>query len=280
LVKGFWVKWLVKLPKLVSLPALLNSNLQAQRTSQKTNTSNQKTGSNLLNNAVKAVGTTLGSGNTGSAGTSVTTILNNAGKPMSNLDIVNGLRDALKIGTNNSTSKASALDGFYKNSLIKIPFPPQVQEVKTTLDKLGMKTATDKFVETLNRAAEKAAKDGAPIFINAITSMSITDGISILKGGDNAATKFLKDKTTADLKAKFLPVVKAALTSVQITKYWNPLATKYNKLPLVKKANTNLEEYVTIKAMEGIFKLVEQEEGKIRKDPASRVSDLLKLVFG
>ncbi len=269
-----------KIILITSVIALLNSNLQAQRTSQKTNTSNQKTGSNLLNNAVKAVGTTLGSGNTGSAGTSVTTILNNAGKPMSNLDIVNGLRDALKIGTNNSTSKASALDGFYKNSLIKIPFPPQVQEVKTTLDKLGMKTATDKFVETLNRAAEKAAKDGAPIFINAITSMSITDGISILKGGDNAATKFLKDKTTADLKAKFLPVVKAALTSVQITKYWNPLATKYNKLPLVKKANPNLEEYVTIKAMEGIFKLVEQEEGKIRKDPASRVSDLLKLVFG
>jgi Protein of unknown function (DUF4197) len=241
---------------------------------------NKKSGGNLLNNAVNAVGNAIGNNSGNGVASTVGTILNNAGKPMTNTDIVNGLRDALKVGTNNSSAKASALDGFYKNALIKIPFPAQVIEVKTTLDKIGMKPATEKFVETLNRAAEKAAKDGAPIFINAIMSMSITDGISILKGGDNAATTYLKTKTTADLKAKFLPVVKAALQSVQITKYWNPLATKYNKIPFVQKANPNLEDYVTNKAMEGIFKLVAQEESKIRKDPASRITDLLKLVFG
>jgi len=241
---------------------------------------NQKSGQNIINNAVNAVGTAIGSGSGSGVGNAVGTILNSVGKPMSNDDIVNGLREALKVGTNNSSSKASALDGFYKNAAIKIPFPQQVIEMKTTLDKLGMKPATEKFVETLNRAAEKAAKDGAPIFINAIMSMSITDGVSILKGSDNAATSYLKTKTSNELKAKFLPVVKAALQSVQITKYWNPLATKYNKIPFVQKANPNLEDYVTTKAMEGIFKLVGQEESKIRKDPASRITDLLKLVFG
>jgi len=236
-------------------------------------------GGYVLQNIGNAVGTAVG-GNGGNIGNAANTILNNDGKPMTQTDIVNGLRDALKVGTNNSSTKASALNGFYKNSYIKIPFPQQVIQVKTTLDKLGMKPATEKFVETLNRAAEKAAKDGAPIFINAIMGMSITDGISILKGNDDAATSYLKTKTTSDLKAKFLPVVKAALAAVQITKYWNPLATKYNKIPFVTKANPNLEEYVTTKAMEGIFKLVAQEEAKIRKDPASRITDLLKLVFG
>jgi len=135
-------------------------------------------------------------------------------------------------------------------------------------------------VETLNRAAEIAAKDATPIFINAITSMSLTDGISILKGNETAATNYLKTNTNDQLKIKFLPVVKNALQKVQITKYWNPLASKYNKLPMTKKVNPNLEDYVTQKAIEGLFKLVGDEEAKIRKDPASRVSDLLKKVFG
>jgi hypothetical protein len=235
---------------------------------------------NTLNNIVNTVTGAVGNGSGGNTGNIVGNLLNNAGKPLTNDQIIQGLRDALKVGTNNSTAKASAVDGFYKNAAIKIPFPQQAIQMKQTLDELGMKPATDKFVETLNRAAEKAAKDAAPIFINAIVGMSITDGISILKGQNDEATRYLKGKTTNDLKAKFLPVVKKALLDVQITKYWGPLANKYNKIPLVQKVNPNLEDYVTTKAIEGLFKLIAAEESKIRKDPASRITDLLKLVFG
>ena len=132
----------------------------------------------------------------------------------------------------------------------------------------------------LNRAAELAAKDAAPIFVNAIKSMSIADGFTILNGANNAASTYLKDKTNAELTAKFKPIVASALKKVAITKYWNPLVTTYNKVPGAKKQNPNLEAYVTQRAIEGLFKLVADEELKIRKDPASRVSDLLKKVFG
>lgn len=209
-----------------------------------------------------------------------TGVVNGNGQTVSNDEVVKGLKEALSVGVNKAGASASKTDGFNKNSLIKIPFPPEAKQMETTLKSMGMTKQLNKFTETLNRAAEKAAKDAAPIFLKAITSMSLTDGISILKGGDNAATKFLQDKTTTELKGKFKPVVAAALKSVQITKYWNPLATTYNKVPMVQKVNPNLEDYVTIKAIEGMFKLVGQEETKIRKDPASRISDLLKKVFG
>jgi len=208
------------------------------------------------------------------------TITNSSGNKLSNDEVINGLKEALTVGTSNSTSVASKLDGFNKNPMIKIPFPKEAQQMQTTLVNVGMKKQVDAFVMTLNRAAEEAAKDAAPIFINAIKSMSITDGFTILKGSENEATKYLQDKTTAELAVKFKPVVIAALQKVQITKYWNPLSKKYNKMPMVQKVNPNLEEYVTAKAIEGLFKLVAQEESKIRKDPASRISDILKKVFG
>ena len=199
---------------------------------------------------------------------------------LSNDEVVNGLREALTVGTSNSASKASAMDGYFKNPAIKIPFPKEAQQMETTLKSLGMTNQVNEFVKTLNRAAEEAAKDAAPIFINAIKSMSISDGFTILKGEDNAATKYLQDKTTTDLTAQFQPVVAAALKKVQVTKYWKPLFTKYNKVPGVKRVNPNLEQYVTAKAIEGLFKLVAEEEFKIRKDPGARISDLLKKVFG
>jgi hypothetical protein len=110
--------------------------------------------------------------------------------------------------------------------------------------------------------------------------MSIGDGFGILKGADNAATQYLKDKTTTELKQKFTPIVKAALDKVEVTKYWTPIITKYNKIPLVQKQNPDLTAYVTDKAMAGLFLLIAEEELKIRKDPAARVTDLLKNVFG
>jgi hypothetical protein len=199
---------------------------------------------------------------------------------LTNGEVISGLREALTVGTNNSTSLTSKLDGYYKNPEIFIPFPPEVIKVKEKVEALGMKKQVDEFVMTLNRAAETAAKEAGPIFINAITSMSIADGFAILKGNDNAATQYLKDKTTGQLKVKFNPVVKNAINKVEVTKYWNPVITTYNKIPFIKKENPNLEDYITTKAMDGLFLMIEKEEKKIRKDPLARITDLLKKVFG
>lgn len=198
---------------------------------------------------------------------------------LTNDEVVNGLKEALQVGTNNSTASASKVDGFYKNSLIKIPFPQDAIKAKTTLENMGMKKQVQKFEMSINRAAEEAAKSAAPIFMDAITSMSITDGFNILKGSDNAATKYLDEKTRTSLQAKFKPIIANAINKVEVTKYWKPLAKKYNSIPFVDQVNPNLEEYITLRALDGLFKLIESEELKIRKDPAARVSDLLKKVF-
>jgi hypothetical protein len=210
----------------------------------------------------------------------VTNTINSAlGGGLSNEDVIKGVREALKVGSQNAGDKASKLDGFYKNNLIKIPFPKEATQMKTTLVQLGMKTQVDAFEKQLNRAAEDAAKKAAPIFVNAVTKMTINDGLSILRGKDDEATQFLKKSTSTELSTQFKPIIKTSLQKVQITKYWNPLFSKYNKIPFVNKVNPNLDEYVTEKAIEGMFKLVAEEELKIRKDPSARVSDILKKVF-
>jgi len=201
-------------------------------------------------------------------------------KALTNDEVIRGLKEALTVGTKNSSGLASKLDGFYKNPAIFIPFPPEAQKVKDKVDALGLKKQTDEFVMTLNRAAEEAAKKAAPVFINAVSNMSISDGFAILKGGDNAATQFLKDKTSAELKQKFSPTVQQAIDDVQLTKYWGPIITAYNKIPLVEPQNPDLTAYVTDRAMAGLFKLIADEELKIRKDPMARVNDILKKVFG
>ncbi len=197
-----------------------------------------------------------------------------------NGEVINGLKEALTVGTNNSTALASKTDGFLGNSRIRIPFPEEAIKVKNTLNDLGMQAQVQKFEETINRAAEEAAKDAAPIFVDAVKGMSIGDGFKILNGADNAATQYLQDKTSDPLKEKFKPVVQNAISKVEVTKYWNPLITTYNKIPTVEKMNPDLDEYITLKAMQGLFTLIADEELKIRKDPVARVTDLLKKVFG
>ncbi len=199
---------------------------------------------------------------------------------LSNDDIIKGLKEALNVGTNNSVASASKVDGFLKNPSIKILMPSEVKDMETTLRQMGMGPQCDKFIETLNRGAEEASKSAASIVISAVSNMTISDGLKLLNGADNAATQYLKDNTSAQLKIAFTPIVKTALAKVQLTQYWNPLATTYNKLPFVKKVNPNLEDYVTDKTIDGLFKLIANEEYKIRKDPAARISDILKKVFG
>ncbi|MFL5752418.1 MAG: DUF4197 domain-containing protein [Bacteroidia bacterium] len=203
------------------------------------------------------------------------------GKPsLSNDEIIQGLREALNVGSTNSTSLASKTDGYLKNARLFIPFPPEAIDMRNKLVKLGMQKKVDEFETSLNRAAEEAAKSAAPVFLEAIRNMSIGDGMTILRGSDTAATRYLKDNTSAQLDVKFRPIVKDAIEKVKVTSYWTPLVSKYNKIPGVKKQNPDLEAYVTQRAIAGLFILVADEEAKIRRDPMARVNDILKKVFG
>jgi hypothetical protein len=204
----------------------------------------------------------------------------NTGAPLSNQEVIDGLKQALTIGSQNSSTTASKVDGYFKNPIIKIPFPPQAKKMEQELRSIGMNKQVDDFILTINRAAEEAAKQSAPIFTNAVKEMTITDGMNILKGADTAATGYLRQKTSISLHDKFKPVIRTATQKVDVTKYWTPLITAYNKIPFVEKMNPDLEEYITQRALSGLFYLVSQEEIKIRKDPAARVTDLLKKVFG
>lgn len=203
---------------------------------------------------------------------------NNKSK-LSNDDVISGLKEALTIGTQNSTKKLGSVDGFFKDAALKILMPPEAQKVTTTLRTMGMGSLVDKAILSMNRAAEDAATGAGEIFIDAIKNMSISDGLQILKGGNTAATDYLKTATTKSLTEKMRPVIETSLKKTDATKYWNDVFTNYNKVSS-KKVETDLTAYVTQKAMDGIFYSVALEEQKIRKDPAAQVTGLLKKVFG
>jgi hypothetical protein len=205
------------------------------------------------------------------------------GNKLTNDEVIKGLKEALTVGTKTSSATASKEDGYFKNTRLFIPFPEEAIKVKEKVEDLGLKSQVDKFVLTMNRAAEESAKEAVPIFVDAVTSMSIADGFNILKGADNAATVYLKDKTTTQLTQKFSPIVQKAIDKVGVTKQWNPIITKYNgimKLTGGDQLNPDLNAYITERAIKGLFVLIEDEEKKIRKDPIARVSDILKKVFG
>lgn len=200
---------------------------------------------------------------------------------LSNNEIVAGLKEALNVGTKNSANKLSVMNGYFGNQLIKILMPPEAKKIETTLRSLGMGNVVDKAITSMNRAAEDAATKSVPIFVNAITSITIQDGLSILKGGNGAATNFLKGKTTASLTTAFRPVISNSLGKVGATKYWTEMVNIYNKLPTVRqKMNPDLTAYVTERALNGLFVTISEEENKIRTNPAARVTDILKKVFG
>jgi len=202
------------------------------------------------------------------------------GTKLSNEEVVKGLKEALSVGTNNSSSLASKMDGFYKNPRLFIPWPEEAKEMKSRLMAMGFSKKIEEFEMSLNRAAEEAALKAAPVFVDAITNMSVQDGFAILNGADTAATNYLRKTTYTPLKNNFLPVVKEAIQKVNVTNYWNPLVTAYNRIPGVKKQNPDLDDYVTNKAIVGLMVLIADEEIKIRRDASARVTDLLKKVFG
>lgn len=202
---------------------------------------------------------------------------------LTNTEVISGLKEALNVGIQNSVSLTSITDGFLKNEAIRLPFPPDALKIKEKAIEWGMQGQVDKIETTLNRAAEEATKEALPIFKDAILNMSVQDGFAILNGGNGAATKYLKDNTRAKLTAAFSPKVKEAISKVKLTEYWDPVATKYNqamKFSGGTQIETDLNKYVTERAIDGLFHMVEQEENKIRQDPAARVTDILVKVFG
>jgi len=209
-------------------------------------------------------------------------MLNNSsqqGNNLSNDDIISGLKEALRVGTDSSSKKLSKLDGFFGDAAIKILMPPEAQKVEQTLRGVGLGKLVDKAVLSMNRAAEDAASGVGEIFWNSIKQMSINDGLQILRGGDFAATDYLKKTTTAELTSRFKPVIEGSLTKTDATKYWNDVFSKYN-LFAKDKVNPNLTAYVTEKALAGLFYNISLEEQKIRKDPAAQVTGILQKVFG
>jgi hypothetical protein len=195
-------------------------------------------------------------------------------------EAADGIKEALTNGTTNAVKFVALKDGYFKNPEIKIPFPPDVKVIETKLRAAGLGKKVDEVILSINRAAEDAGNEAKPIFITAVKNLSIKDAINIVKGDNDAATKYLKQSSSTELNTKFKPKIKSSLDKVGATKYWTEIITAYNKIPLVKKLNPDLAQYVTGKAIEGLFVMVAKEEAKIRKDPAAQVSDLLKKIFG
>jgi Protein of unknown function (DUF4197) len=206
-------------------------------------------------------------------------ILNSAGSGgLTNTEVVQGLKDALRVGTDSATYHLGLLNGFFKDDMIKILMPPEAQKVEKTLRDVGLGSVVDKAVLSMNRSAEDAAKYAAPIFLNAIKQMTIQDAFGILRGDDRAATNYLKRTTSAQLTAAFTPVISKSLEFTDATKYWKDVFTTYNRFSS-NPVNTDLTAYVCQKALDGLFYHIALEEQQIRKDPAARVTDILKKVF-
>jgi hypothetical protein len=204
---------------------------------------------------------------------------NTSSSNLSSSEIVSGLKEALSIGAQKSGDKLSATDGFFKDAAVKILLPEQVRNVENKLRMLGLGKTVDNAELSLNRAAEDASKAAAPIFLSAIKKMTVTDALNILRGSDTAATGYLRKTTSPELITAFRPIIEESLKKVDATKYWKDVFSTYNKFTS-NPVDTDINSYVTTKALDGIFYYVAQEEIGIRKNPAARVTDILKTVFG
>lgn len=201
------------------------------------------------------------------------------GNILGNADIAAGLREALDKGIDSQVSKLTRTDGFYKNQMVKILLPEELQKVDQGLRQIGLSKLADEGLKVLNRAAEDAVKEATPIFVSAVKQMTFNDARTILLGNDVAATTYLENTTSTQLYSKFNPVIKSSFQKVGADKVWTDIITRYNQIPLVKKVDPDLTNYVTNKAMDGVFKMIAVEEKNIRNNLNARTSDLLKRVF-
>jgi hypothetical protein len=200
--------------------------------------------------------------------------------PLSQAEVSAGLKDALSKGISRGAAVASARDGYLGNPELVIPFPAELKQVEKALRKIGLGKDVDRFVRQLNRSAEMAAAKAKPIFIKAITSMTIRDAFEILNGEVDAATRYLVRSTGPELRKQFRPVVSEKLQQTSATRYYGDIVGKYNQIPLVKKIDPDLESYATDRAIDGLFLLIAKEEANIRANPRARTTQLLRRVFG
>ncbi|MFC1515174.1 DUF4197 domain-containing protein [Thermodesulfobacteriota bacterium] len=201
------------------------------------------------------------------------------GGGLSESEIVNGLKEALEIGTDNAVKIVSSVNGYYGNPEIRIPLPEPVRKMEKALRGVGFGSQVDAFELSMNRAAEQAAPEAGALFLETIKQMSFADARNILEGEDNAATLYFKEKTEIQLGQTFKPIVHSTMSEVGVTRIYQDLNTKVQSIPFAGNLDMDLDQYVTDRALDGLFLMLAEEERKIREDPAARVTDLLKKVF-
>ena len=194
-------------------------------------------------------------------------------------DIANGLKQALDKGIDEQVTKLTQTDGFYKNELVKIALPAELQQVEKSLRSIGLGNLADEGILALNRAAENAVKEATPIFVGAVREMTFTDAKNILLGNQNAATEYLENKTNTALYNKFNPVIKNSFAKVGADQIWESIISRYNKIPLTENVNPDLTDYVTSEALDGVYTMIAVEEKEIRTNINSRTTALLERVF-
>lgn len=199
--------------------------------------------------------------------------------PIGNAEIAQGLREALEFGIDKQVSKLTQVDGFYKNELVKILLPDELQKVDKALRDIGLGNLADEGLKVINRAAEDAVKEATPIFINAVKEITFEDAKNILLGPDDSATNYLVGKTQLALYDKFHPVIQNSFSKVGADQIWENLIQKYNNIPFTNNVNPDLTDYVTNEALKGVFTMIAVEEKEIRTNISSRTTDLLKRVF-
>ncbi|AEH00131.1 DUF4197 domain-containing protein [Lacinutrix sp. 5H-3-7-4] len=198
---------------------------------------------------------------------------------LSQVDIGNGLRQALDLGIDKQVTKLTQQDGFFKNELVKILLPEELQKVDKALRDIGLSNLADEGLKVLNRAAEDAVGEATPIFIDAVKGITFNDAKNILLGDNDAATQYLSNRTESALYAKFNPVIKNSFAKVGADQIWANLINKYNAIPFTNNVNPDLTDYVTGEALKGVYKMIAVEELEIREKASSRTTDLLRKVF-
>jgi len=209
----------------------------------------------------------------------VNTLPTGQGGGISEAMIGNGLRQALDFGIDKQVNKLTQKDGFYKNQLVKIVLPEELQKVDQALRDIGLSSLADEGIKALNRAAEDAVKEATPIFVDAVKGITFNDAKNILLGPDNSATTYLESRTRTSLYNKFNPVISNSFSKVGADQIWTEIINKYNTIPFVNKVNPDLNDYVTQEALKGVYKMISVEEKEIRNKVSSRTTDLLRKVF-
>ena len=199
---------------------------------------------------------------------------------ISNQDAVSGLKGALERGSSVAVDLLGRTDGFFGNNAVKIPLPDSLKRYEKLMRNVGMGKHADELILTMNRAAEAAVPEAKKLFVDAVKKMSVQDAKGILTGGQTAGTEYFKRTTAEPLRGRFLPIVKKATEKVGLAQKYNEYAGKGAKFGLVKKEQANLDDYVTQKALDGLFFMVAEEEKKIRQDPVRAGSDIVRKVFG